>query len=184
MRLIIVIIILVSFNINAVGQVKILETDSLLFWQSSRKLKWEDFKGEVGDENYNNAGAIVKAGITIKHQYWNGDIPVFAVNSYMKKFDSWNKVSDSLSLVHEQGHFDIYEIYARKIRKAYDSLNKQKVTNIKVYESMYRKYMKESSEINSLYEESNFSKRVQEEWSERIIKELQELEDYEYILEE
>ncbi|MCH4552244.1 hypothetical protein [Aestuariibaculum lutulentum] len=180
MRLIILIIVLLCFSNRTVGQVEDLETDSLLFWRSERKLIWDDFKGEVDDENYISAGAIIKAGITAVLEYWNGDIPVFRINSYMKKFDSWNKISDSLSLVHEQGHFDIYEIYARKIRKAYDSLNKQKVSDIKVYESICRKYMNKSSEINNLYEESNFSKRVQVEWLERISKELEELKNYEY----
>lgn len=175
----IIIVIFFSFCNMIIAQNDIIETDSLLLWQSERKLTWNDFKGKP-KENPINEVANIKGSIAIVDTYWLDDIPKFEVRCYIKKYESWNIVTDSLSLKHEQGHFDIYEIYTRKIRKAFDSLNQKKVKNIGDYEYIHRKNIEDCNQLNNLYEETNFDSEIQQEWTDRITKELQALKEYEY----
>src|SRR5882757_2223347 len=87
-----------------------------LDWDISRKLKWEDFKGVHDDIPICGARTFT----TLKYKLIKSDtgyrVDVRCV--FLKKI-SW-KVDESVTsyaLQHEQDHFDISELYARKLRK-------------------------------------------------------------------
>ncbi len=162
-----------------IAQHDIVETDSLLLWQSERKLTWDDFKGQ-SDKRSINIGAITQGKIAIVNTYWKNDVPKYDIRCYFVKHNSWNIVTDSLSLVHEQVHFDIFELYTRKIRNAFDSLNQKKVINNDVYNDLFQSYFKECSELQKEYDVDYFDKSTRQEWVGRITKELEELKEYEY----
>jgi predicted secreted Zn-dependent protease len=48
------------------------------------------------------------------------------VKNYFDKDQSWMMVKNAYVLQHEQIHFNISELYARKIRKSADSLSQKK----------------------------------------------------------
>jgi len=91
----------------------------LLYWRVGRPLTWNDFKGQPTTNNWRHAAFIhFHMCADVKEPKTGGaDIEI---RSYCDPGKSWkrpNELSDFL-LKHEQTHFDITELYARKARKA------------------------------------------------------------------
>ena len=90
-------------------------------WQDSYKLTWQDFKAKPKPEI--DAVALTVSGLSFSYslaQKNNGDYTYetfVEANFYPEK--SWVKEKDSTKYIlsHEQLHFDITELYARKFRK-------------------------------------------------------------------
>lgn len=113
-------------------------TSEIIHWQTDYKLKWEDFQGAPDSSSPN----IAVCGCSIRYYYYeeNGGFK-FNTFAYFDKKKSWaNKsVVDSASLIHEQGHFDICEMYARKLSLKFDSLQ--------TYESSIKTLIEDIAEI-------------------------------------
>ncbi|WP_103068806.1 hypothetical protein [Aquimarina sediminis] len=163
------------------AQEVVIENDSLILWQKDRQLTWDDFKGDPVEDKI-NALAEVHGRIKTIKTYWSNGVPRFEIGCHFLKFDSWTSTKDSLSLVHEQIHFDIYELHARKIRKAFCELNEKGVTDFKSYQDLFNNNLKANGELNELYDiEVVVKQDNQQKWQEKIAKELEELKEYEYI---
>jgi hypothetical protein len=92
---------------------------------SKKNLKWDDFKGTPPDPLPVDGGITLKAEITVAiATSWECDERgklTFEVKAVMEPDSSWATAEakkDQQLLKHEQGHFDIAEILARKLRKA------------------------------------------------------------------
>jgi len=120
------------------------ESDNFILWNPAIKLTWEDFQGRADS-------AILKKNNTLEDQLiiegnkstfihteteaycahkvsfsasYKGDTIVFEVKNYFDKRKSWKKTNSEYILNHEQRHFDIAEVCARKFRKLLkDSVN-------------------------------------------------------------
>ncbi|WP_347924818.1 hypothetical protein [Pontimicrobium sp. SW4] len=151
-----------------------------ILWSSNKKLTWNDFLGEPN--NYKeNLLAETQCEIKIIGTYRSGGIPKYIIASYFIKSKSWTKVNDSLTLKHEQVHFDIYELFTRKIRKEFDKLNKKKVRDTKMYDEIYYKLVNESINLNDRYDnEVYFNNEKQQIWIEEIAVELENLKEYSF----
>lgn len=117
----------------------------LVEWNETFKISLEDYKGRITDTlNYVNTNC----GIYCIPQII-GDSASITIIAYMDKNKSWirKKYADSLALTHEQGHFDLTEIYARKFKKRVMSLrlNKRNFTkNIKlIYDTTWEDLQKQ-----------------------------------------
>src|SRR5919198_1341238 len=100
--------------------------DDILYWSQSHRLTFENFKGKPtqSDTTLHEAspkmlthklGAIVKS-IDVR-LLTERDKTTFTIQAGMKQSLSWIKdYGDTTQLKHEQGHFDICEIYARILR--------------------------------------------------------------------
>ncbi|MDP6909549.1 MAG: hypothetical protein QF371_08585, partial [Flavobacteriales bacterium] len=88
---------------------------SCIEWQEERVLKWSDFKGKPNKLSKNEA--LTDSGIAISLTCDDEHSEV-KVESFFNPYKSWSKnhTSDYL-LEHEQLHFDITELFARKLRK-------------------------------------------------------------------
>ncbi|MDJ1498351.1 DUF922 domain-containing protein [Cytophagaceae bacterium DM2B3-1] len=100
---------------------------------------------------------------------------------FLKK-QSWtlDTVSESL-LRHEQGHFDIAELYARKIRQTIDSLHKKAVKDPKVYANIIQSFFKERSRVGAIYDrETSHGTDIveQKRWIQKISFELKRLHNF------
>jgi len=153
--------------------------DGNIFWNENYKLKWSDFQANPPsvDQEWN---AVCAHKILVKG-LWDG-LPNFIVFNTFLKEKSWaNDTTSSHLLAHEQLHFDISEIYARKIRQTVDSLR----------EVGYKKFEPYNEKIKTLLETSNkmhkcFDKETshgvlifeQEKWQEKVNKELEVLSEY------
>ncbi len=182
MKNIIFILFLVSFT--AFSQ-KVVENDSLLLWQSGRPLKWEDFKGPQLN-HYGNVLAETHGEIKTVSCIWsNENIPIFEVAVFLDKNNSWTITDDLESLEHEQVHFNIFELFARKIRMKFSDLNKRKIKSVSVYRDTFDEYLEMNRKLQEEYEvDVLVNQDKQLEWKSKVAKELEELKEYEYIPEE
>ncbi len=84
-------------------------------------------------------------------------------------------------MVHEQLHFDIKELYIRKLRKGYEELVKKNVYENSAYSNLSEKILERCSTVQNEYDkEVRFNKTEQMEWRKQIDKGLEELKEYEY----
>ncbi|OWY25558.1 hypothetical protein C7N43_20385 [Sphingobacteriales bacterium UPWRP_1] len=93
-----------------------LESDRLL-WSSAKKINWEDFKASP-DTNLLYIAALTSSSIVYSY-YCNNDELVFTIKAVFRKNESWVRpeAKTDFYLNHELLHFDITELYARKLRE-------------------------------------------------------------------
>ena len=89
-------------------------------WSPDIKLGWNDFRGKVPQNA--RAAAITASGISYQFSTrGTGDMVEldYRVSTFFYPYKSWYQphLCDSLILSHEQLHFDISELFARKMRK-------------------------------------------------------------------
>jgi hypothetical protein len=89
--------------------------DEAMVWQKNRKLTWDDYQGKR-QKRFAAASTVYSMYRTIAKTSSGNIIATVKALFYPK--DSWksNWIDDAL-LAHEQKHFDIVELYARKLRK-------------------------------------------------------------------
>ena len=81
-------------------------------------------------------------------------------------------------------HFDIAEIFTRKIRKAFDSLNIKKIKDYQIYDNIYIFYGNKCETYQKLYDNQvYFNNFQQQQWIKKVGLELARLKKYEYISE-
>ena len=104
------------------AETELLETT--IAWQPYRKLSWADFRGNVPGQAPPEMAAVTSCGIAYETNVCRtGHQVKISVYSQFNKEASWVKpgVATAAILVHEQGHFDLCELYCRKLRQAFAS---------------------------------------------------------------
>ncbi|MDT0650769.1 DUF922 domain-containing protein [Autumnicola edwardsiae] len=151
-------------------------------WDKNTPLTWSDFRGEPSSSS--DFKASTNSGMSIS---WSlsksGNKVVLEDYEVIANFypdQSWKKETikkKEYILGHEQLHFDISELHARKLRKALAGYEGGK--NIqKDLTAIYRKYEKERVRMQNMFDAESVHSRVEEEelkWR-RILK--QQLEKY------
>ncbi|WP_158975987.1 DUF922 domain-containing protein [Cellulophaga sp. L1A9] len=142
------------------------QDEEIILWDAGAKLSWADFKGEPTNTR---AAAVTASGLTYSFSTLRKNDDVVEVNftvlSHFYPNESWyrSEVCDAIILKHEQLHFDITELYARKFL---DRLNKTTFTTnakseVKV---VYNQINKELNEYQNLYDsETNFSRNREQQ---------------------
>ncbi len=94
------------------------DTPDVIYWEAGHKLDWRDFEGAPRFD-YKSISALTSSGIVHYKGCKEGEIN-YKVRAYFEKKESWVKreAMTEHHLRHEQLHFDITELYARKLRKA------------------------------------------------------------------
>jgi len=90
------------------------------------------------------------------------------------------KISDN-SLLHEQKHFDIAEIFARKLRREVSEKIISSADYIEYFHKIYNKIAKEYNNFQSFYDQetrNGNNKGKQKEYNSIITNELELLKDY------
>ncbi len=150
-------------------------------WNPTTKLKWSDFKGSIPEEKSLKT-AVTFVQIEIEGEIYEDEIPNIQIVTYFLKDKSWTIVNDKETLVHEQLHFDIAELYARQIRKEFKILVQEECSNFKLYEKIYQEKVLQHGIMQREYDSKvYFNEKEQKQWQEKIAKELEELKEYEYI---
>lgn len=149
-------------------------------WNADKRLSWDDFKGKPPINS--RAAAITASGITYRFSTsgTRDDMEVdFKIDTYFYPTKSWyqEKLVDDVILSHEQLHFDISELYARKMeaRLAEETFTHNNV-KAKV-KSIYKEILKEVDDFQNQYDdETNFSRDRERQalWDEKITKLLEE----------
>lgn len=90
-------------------------------WSEKRRLVWDDFKKAPPANLPSNVAALTNCGFGFNSSYsYSTRKMYFDVWNEFLCFDSWvkNGIGKSESVLrHEQGHFDLCEIYTRLLRK-------------------------------------------------------------------
>ena len=164
------------------------QDEPVLSWTKSYKLSWQDFKSKP---NLNeSAVAITASGITFEFSIrQTNDKQVVNYNSNVEALfypeQSWSKPNqaDEHVLEHEQLHFDITELFARKFRQRISKMNTSNHIS-KELKATHKSILKALSIFQDKYDnETDFSKNIvsQAEWSKYVREELNKLSDFKSI---
>ncbi len=154
------------------------ENPEYIPWLGDRLLIWEDFQSTP--KRNTDAVASTSTSLGLAYQLNNGDL-TYQVTCNFSKTKSWGLVKTAYILAHEQGHFDITEIYARRLHQAlleykFDRKNYQKDIN-----RIYQKIVREKEALQNLYDKQSDhsrNKHTQAAWLEIIDALLTETDPY------
>lgn len=165
-----------------------LEIDELP-WSPDRPLTWDDFKGQPPD-NVGPEAAFIRYRLSYQYRWtvtqdpktgkWRATVSSLKVTNTMVRSKSWvdpARKTDEL-LKHEQGHFDINEVYRRILEQklkglvgkgdtaeeAADDLNRKMKT-------MFDKVWKKAEEVQKQYDnDTEHGQNVQKQraWEQKI----------------
>jgi predicted secreted Zn-dependent protease len=104
------------------------------------------------------------------------------VSCYFIKTKSWARIKNSdILLAHEQGHFDIAELFARKLRKAFAEYKFNHQTVSSDFNFLFNTNQSERDKVDALYDkETNLSQNRDQQllWNKKIKIELDKLQKY------
>ena len=153
-----------------------------IIWDANYRLSFDDFRGKGGNDTliykndlgFKELGKITKA--IIVNSSSNSDGAIFIINAVMDRNKSWIRYADDTAcLKHEQGHFDICEIYARLLRKMI-----KEAESISEAKDIYYRVINDEEAEQKLYDNDNsgIPEGINSAWEEKIQHRLTELETY------
>ena len=152
----------------------------ILVWDENRLLTWDDFKGKpakrfsAASTNYDTYKNTEEIG----HKTQVKVEAVFLCNKSWKR-TSW--ISDEI-LEHEQKHFDIVELYARKLRRDIKALTYTSYEDVKAKtDSLYDLMDKELDVYQDKYDDetdASMDGNKQREWNKKIAEQIKALSAY------
>ena len=154
-------------------------------WQQGRQLTWGDFQGSPDPKS--DFWAFTRYNINYKYNWDGSGTITFNFNCTFNENESWKRPEKKLTeklLRHEQLHFDVAELYTRKMRQAfagYVAFHKHTGSSDGDLKAIFAKLLAESQKYNDDYDrETDHSKIVakQAEWDARITDELNRFSAY------
>lgn len=164
--------------------------DDFILWQENKKLKIQDFKADNKDTVKVNRQQFLGAISAIRIEYSSfqrnkNSVPDFSIKTYFDPNESWMLLKNDYVLQHEQIHFDLTELYARKMRKSIESLRQKNVTNISIYRKKIQRWNAMKEKASNQFDADNqdyyikigqkilFQKNPkQEAWKKKVDREL------------
>jgi|SRR5258706_6508094 len=150
--------------------------EELIEWDSSRLLTWTDYKGHPDPRSDAAASTTTYLGIEYRMDEKGFSYSIQCRFSLTK---SWGKSRTDFILKHEQGHFDIAEIFARKLNRRMSEYQFNKATYKTDLKSIYDGITKEKEAFQDLYDtETDHSRKKEQqlEWLKKIENMLRELD--------
>jgi len=149
-------------------------------WSKNRKLTWDDFKGKIPNDVEEHTAAATYCGIGFETNTISAQtqLKIRVYNTFYIG-NSWarrEEMNDDV-LAHEQGHFDLCELYTRKLRermsKVMVNINTLKPVLKKIYEQLQEEYR---SRQEAYEEETAHGVNLEEQkkWQEKLEQELEE----------
>lgn len=159
-------------------------SDEVISWRDDIKLTWNEFKG--APKKIGTAVAVTASGITFEYSVKekNSRIVSFDAHVYAHFYPqkSWYIKEEGTDhiLAHEQLHFDITELYARKFRKQITQL---KISNNlrSELQKLHYSINKEVETVQNRYDQesdNSVNLEFQSKWEKYIKQELTKLEAY------
>jgi predicted secreted Zn-dependent protease len=144
------------------------EDDEYIPWLVERKLAWEDFYAEPRKNS--EAVASTSTSLGISYQLEDGNL-VYHISCNFAKQKSWGLLKTDYILSHEQGHFDITEIAARRLYGALSQYNFNSETYKQDINEVYNIIVKDKEQMQAEYDritDHSRNRRLQYEWMEKI----------------
>jgi hypothetical protein len=155
----------------------ICQEENAIKWDADQRLHWSDFKAQPPKDS--PVAAITASGIAYRFSAMesSGRVEVAcSINTFFYPESSWYKpeTANEIILSHEQLHFDISELFARKMRARVEGYSFS--SNVKAeMNEIYEQILTEMRAFQKRYdEETNFSREVEKqlEWNKQIASEL------------
>lgn len=182
-KLLVVIGMLMAFGFNSKVQAQYLKVDTTAYieWADDLYMNWKDYRFRERRHSDDSGMALT----SVIHSVRGGiikDKPRFEVKVLFVKKDSWTTDSTSITLLaHEKLHFDIAELYGRKIRKQIDELFKQGERDLKIYNKYVKQLLGDFKRFSQNYDrETRHGKDFdqQKAWFDVVYSELDRLKVY------
>ena len=161
-----------------------LSNEETMIWQEDQKLTWEDFKGQPNPNS--DAVALTASGLTFGYSVKTSGRKIVgytsSVEAHFYPDKSWylRGKADDYILGHEQLHFDITELYARKFRQQLERLVVNQ--NIRIQMNQIHEAINEAlTKTQKTYDEQtkhSINVDAQKYWNNYIKEELKKLEKY------
>lgn len=154
------------------------DPSTMIDWSQTRKLSWADFQG-LPDKSSDNA-ALTSSHINFQFGYGNKDFN-YTISCKFDRKRSWVRVKSAYILNHEQRHFDIAEIHARKLKKALTAYRYNEKTVEEEVTEIHESIMKEHHRMQGKYDlETDHSRnnKNQAKWDRYIDSTLQTLDAF------
>ena len=164
--------------INTIPLNERIEDEEFIPWLDQRKLAWEDFYAEP--KRNSEAVASTSTSLGISYQLEDG-VLVYQITCNFSKQKSWGLLKTDYILAHEQGHFDITEIAARRLHGAILQYEFNEDTYKQDINSIYRIIVKDKENMQAEYDyitDHSRNRRIQREWQEKIKRMLEETEGW------
>jgi len=145
---------------------------------SVKRLDWDDFKASPVKNS--DAAALTATHLGFSYSLSNNRVS-YEIICRFDKTKSWGLVKTEWILKHEQGHFDIAEIFARKLKRELAEYQFNKKTFQKDLDAIYQRVIEEKEAFQLNYDtQTDYSrnKRKQLEWLKKIEEILEETQSY------
>lgn len=161
------------------------DTTTVIEW-SEKKLTWEDFREDNTTEKYyKKAAARISSTIRVRRSdtISNNRMTV-RIHAVMRPYHSWVRkraVGNGKVLAHEQDHFEITELFARKLRKALSEATFSGSNYPQKMEKLIKQFRKDLSSMQYQYDEETShgaNEQLQRWWHYFIINRQEELNNY------
>lgn len=152
-----------------------------IYYDTSRLLTWNDFKG-VPDKN-NNGGAITASGFAFNTDI-NVDDKIIYINigvyAFFIKSESWKKpfIITGYHLLHEQRHYDITRLGTESFIKQLVNSKFTKDNYNQIISSVFEKAFNENSLLQQQYDketEHSINRAEQLKWNDKIAAEIKKI---------
>lgn len=153
------------------------QEENAIRWAPDHRLSWSDFKAEPPQNP--RVAAITASGISYRYSALEkrGQMEVdWSIDSFFYPESSWYvpETANKVILSHEQLHFDISELFARKMRARVSNFSFS--SNVKAeMKRIYEQILLEMRAFQKRYdEETNYSRLLEKqlEWNQRISEDL------------
>lgn len=152
--------------------------EDLLSWHAEKRLTWADYK--AAPDKQSDAAASTASVLTISYNISSEGFS-YKIGCKFSRTKSWVLHRSDYILAHEQGHFDIAEIFARKLHKKMSEYTFNKKTFQKDLDKIYEDVINEKEKMQNDYDrETNHSinKEKQAEWLKKILQLLDEYKSF------
>ena len=157
-------------------------------WKPDRKLIWENFKSIKNNLGNPDIVAYTHCGweysvITSSNLKVPVKVDIQTIFNEDKSWKDDKRINDYI-LIHEQKHFDIAEIHARKLRKELAEKIKNTADFKKYFNSIYSKISSEYKNYQAEYDRETkhgMNKEKQSEYNVKISEDLEKLNNYQKL---
>lgn len=149
-------------------------------WNPEQPLTWDDFQCEP--KRGTDAVASTSTSLGIAYQMQGGQL-TYHISCNFSKVKSWGLMRTDYILAHEQGHFDITEIFARKLNEALQNYEFNRKTFKRDINEIYQSIVRQKEEYQKMYDgetDHSRNRKIQYEWLSRIQQLLDETEAFAY----
>jgi hypothetical protein len=138
--------------------------NEIIPWTPEERLTWDDFLSEP--KRGTDAVASTSTSLGIAYQVQSGQL-TYHITCNFSKEKSWGLMKTDYILAHEQGHFDITEIFARKLNEALQNYEFNKRTFKRDINNIYQSIVQQKEDFQHKYDgetDHSRNRKLQYDW--------------------